>query len=83
MITTIVLKGANYMDVKSTYAFFKDETYVMREFSNGFLLIFSERNKAHKCMNKARKRMLSAGCKIEYKRYNYILTNGCIAQINL
>ena len=83
MVTTIVLKGVNYMDVKSTYAFFKDESYVMREFSNGYLLIFNERSIAHKCMNQARKRMLSAGCKLEYKRYNYILINGCKAEINL
>jgi hypothetical protein len=83
MITTIVIKGENWNNLKHAYYFFKNENCVMRNFSNGFLLIFSERNKAHKCMNQARKAMISEGCKFEYKRYNYININGCKAEINL
>jgi hypothetical protein len=83
MVTTIVIKGSDYSDVKSTYQCFKDETYVMREFSNGFLLIFNERSSAHRCMNKARKTMLNKGFNIEYKRYKHIYFNNCKAEINL
>lgn len=83
MITTIVLKGENWNNLKNAYDYFKTEGYVMRNFSNGFLLIFSERNNAHKCMNQARKRMISEGCKFEYKRYSHININGCKAEINL
>jgi hypothetical protein len=83
MITTIVIKGSDYSDVRSTYEYFKDETYVMREFSQGFLLIFNERSTAHKCMNRARKKMLNAKYSIQYKRYNHLIYNSCKAEINL
>lgn len=83
MVTTIVLKGDNWNNLKHAYHYFKDENYVMREYSNGFLLIFNERSTAHRCMNTARKRMLVDGNKFEYKRYKHIIINGCKAEINL
>ena len=83
MITTIILTGNNWNNLKHAYHFFKDGNAVVRQKSNGYLLIFNERSIAHKCLNMARKEMLKAGYKFEYKRYNHILINGCKAEINL
>lgn len=83
MITTIVITGNNYESLYHAAHFFKDKNAIVKTKSNGWLLVFNERNKAHKCMNQARKLMLKAGYKFEYKRYNYILINGCKAEINL
>lgn len=81
MITTIVIKGENWNNLKHAYFFFKSTVAVVKYFSNGYLLIFENRLQAQQCLNEARKKMTEEGCDFIYKRFKKIELNECTAEI--